>query len=737
MMRPVESKGPPPASAENIEDTLQTVQKRNAAVEEDNRLLREKIAELQHLGASRGYRYVQRIDRDLLKGNLRGRFGILGHAIGESRALLRLATELLLPPPPPPPPEPELPRPAALTERPDNLKIAFSLIGGMGDMLWLTTIVNAIKRKYLRSDIVLFVDKCAHLEVFANNPCVAETIQLDSMILASTVRKLLESSALDMWFECHYATKVHYGPNARVRDWEKRATDEAFAACELNFDQFPHGNNMVSMVARRKGQSMLQLVADSCALELGDPQLSLYPSYEDLGVTTLLDSLGDYITIHHGADRNMAGRGGTQTKNWFPERWEAVIAHLKRTTNLQVLQLGTHDDVKLEGAMHFFMGKTNVRESGVILQRARFHLDTEGGLVHLARAVHTPSLVLFGPTPVEFFGYPQNVNLRAGDCHDCWWSTNDWSVHCPIGQETPSCMDHLERGQVLREVDAMVRRTTPKPRRHKLEDFTFFDGAMIHENEPMLKSIYRSAQLAYHGPARHSMNDETGAYVHGSKNWEYLYAVKQMQQLSGGARMRVLDVGAGRGALSMYLADQGHESHICDLGWSVHSHTGREYEPVFLEAIRNRVRARFGTAFNLPYESGTFDAVVCISVVEHLQYKHVALGEMLRVLKPGGMLVLTFDVLPRPDDLQRFTDWNRIEIFTEKKIVADLAALGIDYQPDPAALERSYQGMRTFGIDGIPDGLTVGGLVIRKEALAAAEDAPIDDATSDVATRDS
>jgi SAM-dependent methyltransferase len=441
--------------------------------------------------------------------------------------------------------------------------------------------------------------------------------------------------------------------------------------------------------------------------------------------TAVVEELGDYITVHHGCDTSKFTpglRSGQQTKNWSTERWGDVISHLTAKYGLKVIQLGTKDEPELRGAITTFMGRTNVREAGLIIERALFHMDTEGGLVHLARAAHTPSVVLFGPTPVRFFGYPGNANITAGGCHDCWWSTEDWHTNCPRGLDTPECMDAVDAATVIREAERMYQRTRRNPAPCSLRDFVYFSPDLMKTREPLLRDIYAAAELRFNGPTSHSMNDETGSYVHGSKNWEYLYAVDQIEKHFGEQKnLRILDVGAGRGALSLYFAQRGHRSHIVDLTYSAHTHTGQEYGEKFLRSIENKVEARFGSAFCLPYDSASFDVVVCISVVEHLQHKQVALREMLRVLKPGGLAVLTFDVVPDNEGAEKLKDWNRVEIFTERKIAEDLARFGIELPAQLGALDRSLADMRSVGIAGIPEGLTVGGMVLRKEGAALLE----------------
>lgn len=63
--------------------------------------------------------------------------------------------------------------------------------------------------------------------------------------------------------------------------------------------------------------------------------------------------------------------------------------------------------------------------------------------------------------------------------------------------------------------------------------------------------------------------------------------------------------------------------------------------------LRNKeYKTGFGDATNLDFPDKTFDAVISISVIEHIGKDGdlLAIKEMWRVLKPGGILILTFPV---------------------------------------------------------------------------------------------
>jgi len=53
---------------------------------------------------------------------------------------------------------------------------------------------------------------------------------------------------------------------------------------------------------------------------------------------------------------------------------------------------------------------------------------------------------------------------------------------------------------------------------------------------------------------------------------------------------------------------------------------------------------RVGSVLDLPYEDTTFDTVLAVAVLHHIpsrRYRRRALGEVFRVLKPGGHLLMT------------------------------------------------------------------------------------------------
>lgn len=98
---------------------------------------------------------------------------------------------------------------------------------------------------------------------------------------------------------------------------------------------------------------------------------------------------------------------------------------------------------------------------------------------------------------------------------------------------------------------------------------------------------------------------------------------------------RVLDLGCGAGTYVRFLTHRGHLA------------VGLDYSlPSLQRALAADAQRRghyvAGEAYHLPFANACFDLVACIGVYQALASPEQALEEMVRVLRPGGLLIVEF-----------------------------------------------------------------------------------------------
>ena len=160
-----------------------------------------------------------------------------------------------------------------------------------------------------------------------------------------------------------------------------------------------------------------------------------------------------FITVQRGVN---PFSGTTEApKMWPVEYYEKLIKLLKiKFPRIKIVQLGESSErcKPLKGVDINLLGKTDWDDLKILLKHALYHIDGECGMVHLRKALHAgPSIVLFGPTPIEFFGYIGNINLQAGPCKNCAALTDTWQKKCIRGDKV--CMYSLTPEKVIKAIN--------------------------------------------------------------------------------------------------------------------------------------------------------------------------------------------------------------------------------------------------------------------------------------------
>ena len=118
-----------------------------------------------------------------------------------------------------------------------------------------------------------------------------------------------------------------------------------------------------------------------------------------------------------------------------------------------------------------------------------------------------------------------------------------------------------------------------------------------------------------------------------------------------------LEVGYGSGIFLPELARRSRRL----TGIDVHEESARVHK--MLTQLGIEAELHEASLFEMPFADGEFDALVCLSVLEHVVELEAALSEFRRVLRPGGVAVHGFPVRnPITDTFFRAVGYNPREI---------------------------------------------------------------------------
>ena len=144
-----------------------------------------------------------------------------------------------------------------------------------------------------------------------------------------------------------------------------------------------------------------------------------------------------------------AARQPALNKEWYPERFQAVVEALR--SEFEFIQLGSARDPSLQSVKDL-RGATTMRKSAAILYNARLFVGLEGFLMHLARSAECPSVIVFGGRAApRQLGYTCNFNLYSGvPCAPCWRQHT-----CDFDRR---CMSDISVEDVVSAIRQMLRR---------------------------------------------------------------------------------------------------------------------------------------------------------------------------------------------------------------------------------------------------------------------------------------
>ena len=330
----------------------------------------------------------------------------------------------------------------------------------IGDVLLATPPLRAIKEARPDVRVTMMVNRGTE-GVLSGNPDIDEILVLDKESMAAQWRLMVELRRR------RFETVIDLtdGDRAAFLSWMSGAS----VRVGFNDEQRWRGACYSVVVPPQPGMRH-RIERDLAVLNLLGVQASvqqpkLWLAQEDeAGADQLLDRFGirrnrPFIILQPGARYWF--------KAWPAERFAELADRLASEYTCQVLIVGSRNEEALAQRIHgattsrpvSIAGLTTLQQFAAIAKRASLFVGNDSGAMHIAAAVGTPVVALFGPSNPDEWG-PRGgrvkVLYKGLDCRACFHPT------CERGEQ--NCMKQLSVAEVYAASAELLASGTPSGR---------------------------------------------------------------------------------------------------------------------------------------------------------------------------------------------------------------------------------------------------------------------------------
>lgn len=330
------------------------------------------------------------------------------------------------------------------------MRIGLIRLSSLGDVVLTTGIIRELKNLFGDAEITM-ITSSRYMDIFRFNPYLKKTIGLEGknikelFRLGRRVRKELYDVLVDL----------HINPRSLIMSTISRSRKRLrYAKCRW----------LRSMMVFRKDRKACEHVVIRYFKpfeKMGLKSMNLRPEVwldEETrrSAGRLIDGANiPLVAISPGAKR--------PTKRWLPENYGRLCSLLLKTGRVKVVLLGDLDDIEVaekvkkstKGHLIDLTGKTSLLQLAAVLERSSVLVTNDSGPMHMASAVNTPVVAIFGPTVPEFGFYPlgerDKIIQRQLPCRPC---SLHGSERCR--DDSFKCMRLITAEEVFEEVFQVI-----------------------------------------------------------------------------------------------------------------------------------------------------------------------------------------------------------------------------------------------------------------------------------------
>lgn len=293
----------------------------------------------------------------------------------------------------------------------------------IGDVLMATPTVAQVRASFPQAKISFAVGDWSR-EVVENNP------KIDMLIDCRSIGSGVRTSLRDYFAFVRQLRGSDYD-TCLVLDRSPLLTAIPFLVgipCRIGLDSQGRGFSLTHKVSCPPDRHDAELYLDTAralGLYISEPHLEFYPSQDDIAwaQTRLAEvfpptdqKTSPLVALHPGGGVNPGAK--LTAKRWLPERYHLLAERLMKD-GVRMVLLGDMSERPAIGEMMSQLraanpaysaatldlsGETTLGQLGAVLKQCCIFVGNDAGPMHLATAVGTPVVVIFGPTDPALCG---------------------------------------------------------------------------------------------------------------------------------------------------------------------------------------------------------------------------------------------------------------------------------------------------------------------------------------------
>ncbi len=333
-------------------------------------------------------------------------------------------------------------------------KILVQLWGGIGDMIWLTPSLVALRKKFPESEITVISQETTPLDVIKDSGIVNKCFSLNAQGVLEKLKLLKEIIGIkpdiaisNSASPCFTSSFISFLSGAKIRIGQNRKGRGL-----LNTINVSLCNNIHEVEANSKIFSSIGVPTDS-------KELFMYISKQDKAFANKwihshkIKDKDFLIGIHPGPKRKYA-------KRWDIDKFVELCKLLKKEEKSKIIIFGGPDENDLVqyicsrvNGIFSYVGSSNLNQTAAIISKCCLFIGNDSGLTHIASAVEIPVISIFGPTvfwQVKPYG-EKHITIRKDlPCSPCY------KVGKPIRCKTLECLKQITVNEVFEKANQFI-----------------------------------------------------------------------------------------------------------------------------------------------------------------------------------------------------------------------------------------------------------------------------------------